>query len=179
MNFSKDYAGARDDFVYLYFTTAWWQWAPRKSPPSEIYLARVPRERIKDRSAYGFYQRPGRDGRPRWTSALKDRQAVFVDSNGRHISKVIYNPALKCYLATAAGRNVGQFALFDAPEPWGPWTTAAYYENWGNLGTTEALEYDLPTKWISTDGRTLWCVFSSTGALDSFNMVKGTLRLKR
>jgi hypothetical protein len=82
-------------------------------------------------------------------------------------------------LATAAGRHVGQLALFDAPEPWGPWTTVAYYEDWGGLGATEALEYDLPTKWVSADGRTLWCVFSSTGVLDSFNMVKGTLRLKR
>lgn len=179
LNFGKDYAGARDDYIYMYFTTAWWQWAPRRIPPTETYLARVPRNRLKDRTAYEFYRRPDRDGKPRWTAELKERQGVFVDPNGRHLSKVIYNSALKCYLATAAGRHVGQFALFDAPEPWGPWTTVAYYDNWGGLGTTEALEYDLPTKWISADGRTLRCVFSSTGKLDSFNMVKGTLQLKR
>jgi hypothetical protein len=178
LNFGKDYAGARDAFVYLYFTTAWWEWTPRR-PPTETYLARVPQDRLKERTAYEFYQGSGRDGRPRWTSALKERQALFTDANGRRVSKVVYNPGLKRYLATACGRHVGEFALFDAPEPWGPWTTVAYYDNWGGLGRTEALEYDLPTKWISADGHTLWCVFSSTGVLDSFNMVKGTLRLKR
>ena len=179
LNFGKDYAGARDAFVYLYFTTAWWEWAPRQAPPTETYLARVPRDRLKDRSAYEFYQRLGRDGRPRWTAALPERQAVFADPNGRRLSKVVYNAALKRYLATAAGGQVGQLAVFDAPEPWGPWTTVAYEDNWGGLGTTEALEYDLPTKWISADGKTVWCVFSSAGVLDSFNLVRGTLRLKR
>lgn len=173
LNFGKDYAGAQDDFVYLYFTMAWWEWAPRQ-PPSETYLARVPRNRIKDRAAYEFY----RHGR-HWTAAFTERRAVFVDRNGRRLSKVIYHPVLKRYLATAAGRSVGQFALFDAPEPWGPWTTALYEDNWGGLGQTEALEFELPTKWMSADGCTLWCVFSSTGALDSFNLVKGTLRLQR
>ncbi len=179
LNFGKDYAGARDSYVYLYFTTAWWEWAPRRPPPAESYLARVPKEKLRDRTAYEFYQRPGPDGQPRWTAELKERHAVFTDPNARRLSKVVYHPTLKRYLATAAGAHVGQFALFDAPEPWGPWTTVVYEDNWGNLGTTEALEYDLPTKWLSADGRTLWCVFSSTGTLDAFNLVEGTLRLKR
>jgi hypothetical protein len=178
LNFGKDYRGARDAFVYLYFTTAWWEWAGHR-PPTSTYLARVPRDRIRDRTAYEHYQGPGRDGRPRWTSRFEQRQAVFSDPNGRRLSKVVYHPGLKRYLATAAGSSVGQFALFDAPEPWGRWTTVAYHDNWGGLGTTEALEYDLPTKWISADGQTLWCVFSSTRALDSFNLVKGTLRPRR
>lgn len=179
LNFGKDYAGARDGFVYLYFTTAWWEWAPRRPPPTETYLARVPKDRLKEHSAYEFYQRPEGDAQPRWTKAFKDRQPVFTDANARRLSKVVYHPVLKRYLATAAGAGVGQFALFDAPEPWGPWTTVAYHDNWGGLGTTEALEYDLPTKWLSADGKTMWCVFSSTGELDAFNLVKGTLRLKR
>jgi len=179
LNFGRDYAGARDRFVYLYFTTAWWEWAARGRPPSKSYLARVPRDRLKDRRAYEFYRGDGGDTGPRWTSVLKERQAVFVDPNGRRLSKVVYHPALKRYLATAAGRSVGQFALFDAPEPWGPWTTVAYEQNWGHLGSSEALEYELPTKWLSPDGRTLWCVFSSTGGLDAFNLVRGRLRLRR
>ena len=32
---------------------------------------------------------------------------------------------------------------------------------------------------LSADGKTLWCVFSSTGKLDSFNLVRGTLRVKQ
>ncbi len=179
LNFGKDYAGARDRFVYLYFTTAWWEWAPRQAPPTRTYLARAPRDQLTNRSAYEYYGGLSRGGQPRWTSMCTERRAVFTDPNGRRFSKVIYNAPLKRYLATVAGRYVKQFGLFDAQEPWGPWTTVAYDNAWGGLGATEALEYDLPTKWISPDGRTLWCVFSSTGNLDAFNLVRGTLRLKR
>jgi hypothetical protein len=179
LNFGRDYAGARDDFVYLYFTTAWWEWAPNRPPPTDSYLARVPKDRLKERKAYEFFKGFVPDARPLWTADLNERRPVFSDPNRRRISKVVHNPALRRYLATAAGARVGQFALFDAPEPWGPWTTVAYYDDWGGLGKAEALEYDLPAKWISADGKTLWCVFSSTGKLDSFNLVQATLRLKR
>jgi hypothetical protein len=47
--------------------------------------------------------------------------------------------------------------LFDAPEPWGPWTTAFATQDWG-LGQTHS--YRLPTKWTSDDGSTLHLVFS-------------------
>jgi hypothetical protein len=178
LNFGKDYAGARDAFVYVYFTTAWWEWTTKRRPPTNSYLARVPRSRIKERSAYEFFQGCDAAGRPSWTTELGRRQPVFSDPNGRRLSKVVYDRELKRYLATAAGAQVGQFGLFDAPEPWGPWTTVAYEDNWGGLGATEALEYDLPTKWIEDNGKTVWCVFSSTGRLDAFNLVRGTLRLR-
>jgi len=35
--------------------------------------------------------------------------------------------------------------------------------------------YNFPTKWISSDGKTLWMVFSGTNDYDSYNMVKATL----
>jgi hypothetical protein len=178
LNFGKDYAGARDGYVYLYFTSAWWGWAPKQPPPKDSYLARVPKDRLRDRTAYEFFR--GLDaGRPAWTPAFGQRRPVFTDPNGRRIGKVVYNPGLRRYIATAAGARVGRLAVFDAPEPWGPWTTVAYHDNWDGFGGTEALEYDLPTKWISADGLTMWCVFSSTGVLDSFNLVKVTLKARR
>jgi hypothetical protein len=173
LNFSKDYAEARDGYVYLYGGSAWWV----RTPARGSFLARVPKERIKDRAAYQYVAGLDREGAPAWTTAFERAQPVFIDPNGRKINKVIYHPALKRYLATASGAAVGQLGIFDAPEPWGPWTTVAYEDDWGHLGATEALEFDLPTKWISADGKTLWCVFSSTGVLDSFNLVKGTLTL--
>jgi len=51
----------------------------------------------------------------------------------------------------------GGFAIFDAPEPWGPWTTAFFTEEWdAGPGETSSL----PTKWMSADGRTVHLVFS-------------------
>jgi hypothetical protein len=177
LNFGKDYGGARDGYVYLYFTSAWWEWKPKQPAPKDSYLARVPADKLRDRKAYEYFQGMNA-GKSTWTQTFAERRPVFTDSSGRRISKVVYNPALKRYIATAAGAGVGQLGIFDAPEPWGPWTTIAYYDNWGEFGSTEALEYELPTKWISADGRTMWCVFSSTGVLDSFNLVELTLKVR-
>jgi len=77
--------------------------------------------------------------------------------------------------------------IFDAPTPWGPWTTVAYYENWGGMGVEDqGLTCSFPAKWMSADGMTLWCVFAVYGegakkginAHDKFNLVKVTLDLK-
>jgi hypothetical protein len=55
------------------------------------------------------------------------------------------------------------------------------------MGTDgEGLTCSFPQKWMSADGRTLWCVFSMYGkgarqginAHDKFNLVKATLRLR-
>jgi hypothetical protein len=54
-------------------------------------------------------------------------------------------------------RFTGGLAIYDAPEPWGPWTTAYFTENW-DIGPGETCSF--PTKWISADGTTLQLVFS-------------------
>ena len=110
---------------------------------------------------------------------------VFVDSNGRHITHVAYDAGLKRYIASAQGRSVAELGVFDAPEPWGPWTTVAYYQDWGRFGDRESLGMDFPTKWIRRDGTTIWAVFSAgrlgrkDDILDSFNLAKLTLILSK
>jgi hypothetical protein len=80
----------------------------------------------------------------------------------------------------------GQLGIFDAPQPWGPWTTVAYYDSWGNMETAGfGLNCDFPQKWMSTDGLTMWSIFSVYGdgakkgidGHDRFNLVKATLML--
>ena len=80
-----------------------------------------------------------------------------------------YNAPLRRYLwwqhipAPAGSKDRGDtrfeggFGIYDAPEPWGPWTTAFHTPYWG-LGSTHG--YRLPSKWISPDGRTMHLVFS-------------------
>jgi hypothetical protein len=46
----------------------------------------------------------------------------------------------------------GGFAIYDAPEPWGPWTTAYFTEAW-DVGPGETGSF--PTKWMSADGRSV------------------------
>jgi hypothetical protein len=69
-------------------------------------------------------------------------------------------------------RFEGGFGIYDAPQPWGPWTTAFYTENW-DTGPGE--HADFPAKWISENGRELYLVFSGQ---DSFSVRKATLILR-
>ena len=69
-------------------------------------------------------------------------------------------------LQTGAGADIrfaGGFAIYDAPEPWGPWTTVYHTDQW-DVGPGESCS--LPTKWMSGDGRTVHLVFSGD---DSFS----------
>jgi Domain of unknown function (DUF4185) len=168
LQFGKDYAGARDGFVYVYGALAWWI----KKPSSDTYLVRVPKDQIRNRAAHEFFKGFDANGNPLWTSDINQRKPVFTDPNGSHITNVVYNPAIRRYIATGGRGQVGQLGIFDAPEPWGPWTTVAYYDDWGGFGTGESLGYSFPTKWISADGKTMWMVFSR---LDSFNLIKAIL----
>ena len=55
LNFGRNYAGARDDYVYVYSHDN----GNAYLPADRMVLARVPRDRIKDRDAYEFFA--GRD----------------------------------------------------------------------------------------------------------------------
>jgi hypothetical protein len=66
-------------------------------------------------------------------------------------------------------RFQGGFGIYDAPEPWGPWTTAFYTENW-DVGPGESSS--LPTKWMSADGKTVHLVFSGD---DHFSVRQATI----
>ena len=57
LNFGRNYAGARDDYVYVYSHDN----GDAYLPADRMVLARVPRGRIKDRSAYEFFAGSRRD----------------------------------------------------------------------------------------------------------------------
>ena len=61
-------------------------------------------------------------------------------------------------------------AIFDAPQPWGPWTTVFYTRKW-DVGPGECASF--PTKWMGDDGATLHLVFSGD---DAFSVRRATLR---
>ena len=178
LNFGKAYQGARDDYVYIY--------APGTksggfASADQVLLARVPRDEVAERKAYSFFAGLDAAGRPLWTSNITQRQAVFRYPAQVHWTvSVAYNPGIARYLlfnnATAnpsqSAKSPGNLEIFDAPEPWGPWTKAASFTNWGNFGYT--FSYYLAPKWLSKDGRLFTLVFSGTGQNDSWNTVKGT-----
>jgi CubicO group peptidase (beta-lactamase class C family) len=162
-------------------------WAPKETivrkaqdsdnaynPADRMLLARVPKDRITKREAYEFLMGLSETGSPLWTSDIAQRKAVFTQPGNCYRSAVSYSPGLKRYLwcQTLPGGDArfhGGFGIYDAPEPWGPSTTAYYTKTW-NVGPGETSGF--PTKWMSTDGRTLYLVFSGE---DYFSVRRTTL----
>jgi len=177
LNFGKNYAGARDKFVYLY--------SPDHDSAYEradrMVLARAPQSQLPRRDAYEFFVRLGAGGRPVWTNDIAQRGAVFTNPGRCYRSGVTYDATLQRYLWVQilpqsrhprGPRFQGGFGVYDAPEPWGPWTTVFFAEDW-DVGPGETASF--PTPWMSADGRTVQLVFSGD---DHFSVRQGTLVLR-
>jgi CubicO group peptidase (beta-lactamase class C family) len=174
LNFGRNYAGARDEFVYIYSHDN----DSAYLPADRMVMARAHQHSLTDRSAFEFYQGIDVNGRPRWGRDIRDRQAVFTHQGNCYRSGVTYNAALKCYLwcqtlPKGDARFSGGFGIYDATEPWGPWTTVFFAQQW-DVGPGETSS--IPTKWISADGREVHLVFSGD---DHFSVRKARLILAR
>lgn len=179
VNFGRNYAGARDDHVYAYSHDG-----PRADTPADCFiLMRAPRDRLTARDAWQFFAKVDAAGQPIWTRDIRSRGGVFQHAGGCLRSAMTYCAPLKRYLwwqqlpqpPGAADRGdtrfAGGFGVYDAPEPWGPWTTAFFTPRW-DVGPGE--HGDFPAKWMSADGQTLHLVFSGD---DCFSVRKATVIL--
>ena len=175
LQFGRDYAGARDEYVYFYGRNQT-EWAEG----THSYIGRVHRAMLKTRSAYEFFVGLDSGGTPKWSRDANQRKPHFTDPAGVEGVQVIYNAAIERFLMTVHRGDQGTMGIFDAPEPWGPWTTVDYDDNWLNLNGTgrrrNMLFINIPTKWISDDGKTLWAIFS--GGQDRFLLVQAKLHLE-
>jgi CubicO group peptidase (beta-lactamase class C family) len=171
LNYGKNYAGAPDMFIFIYSHNA----KTAYEPADEMVMARVPKNKIRNRSAYEFFKGLDDSGRPAWTKNIHERGAVFINPGRCYRSGISYNTGLKRYLWCQTIYNDGDMrfkgglGIFDAPEPWGPWTTVYYTQEW-DIGPGETSCF--PTKWISNDGKTCYLLFSGE---DCFSVRKATL----
>jgi hypothetical protein len=171
LNFGRNYSGAPDDYVYVYSHDA----DSAYDRADRMVLARVHKSRVRERGAYEFFVKLGDHGAPVWTPDLAQRGAVFQNAGNCYRSNVSYNPALKRYLWCQTGqgadlRHEGGLAIYDAPQPWGPWTTVFHTKAW-DVGPGDSSV--IPTKWISGDGRTFHLVYAGE---DSFSLRRGTFK---
>jgi hypothetical protein len=183
LNFGQDYAGARDTFVYFYAYDV--SNDSSGGPYEHIHMGRVQKADILTRSAYEFFNGLDGDGNPIWSSSVGTKQPVFSDSSSRGVGlvSVTYHPQSRRYLlvtthgsAGSAHFSQGGLGIFDAPKPWGPWTTVEYTDLW--MGSTTLFFADIATKqpdWLSADGRTFHLIFTGYGgvAKDSYNHLRG------
>jgi hypothetical protein len=167
LNFGKNYGGARDEYVYTYSQDG----GNAYQSDDNLALARVRKDKLWDRSAWEFLERIDEHGTPAWTKDLDQRGSVFRYPGHCQRVDAVYNPGLKRYLLAVGYNHQGGWGIYDAPEPWGPWTTAFHSDNWG-LPTHG---YRLPAKWINGNGRTMSLIFSGIKPWDAFNVREMTL----
>jgi len=176
LNFGKNYAGARDGFVYVYSSDS----DSAYESADAMVLARVPKERIREQEAYQYYAGLDEVEEAIWSDKVADRAPVFENPGDCYRSGITFNPAIGRYLwchfpqrslHPRGSRFGGGIGIYDSPTPWGPWTTVFYTENW-DMGPGET--GSIPTKWISKDGRTIHLVSSSD---DHFTVRQATLTL--
>ncbi len=175
LDYGKAYANAPDGYVYAYGLDHNWRDSFNDSVPDpvDVYLARVPRASVQDRSAWQFVSGFDSAGNPTWSSDINQRTAVLHDD--RHIYQnvytagrasdlsvisqggVVYDKPLNRYLYTSWTEYT--FEFYESPTPWGPWR---HFETkdfggypWthtkhGGYATT------IPSKYISADGKSVW-----------------------
>jgi hypothetical protein len=185
-NYGKNYEGARDEYVYNFLIRFQSYVGPDDYPdkvdwlncqkPGFIDLARVPKDQVLNRDAYSFFAGM-KNGQPVWTKDLERRKAVFKDPDGvGWCINVSYNQGLKRYILTSEHTEThrGNIGIFDAPDPWGPWTTVCYQEKWGEghipLNT---FYWNFSNKWMSDDGKSFSLIFTGRKENDSFNVIRG------
>lgn len=199
LNFGRDNAGVPDafgDYVYSYFISPQSPIMEQEGPnavqlivhkPGRLFLARVAADRLMERKeAYEFFAGLDDSGQPLW-GTVSEKEAVFEDENGvGWCMSASYHPGIqRVLLSTQHGFNPrGQMGIFDAPTPWGPWTTVEYFEkarSFGGVREGSELLWEqniffvaFPTKWF--DGDTFTINFTGGGRgrdNDSFNTVDG------
>ncbi|MEA2064599.1 MAG: serine hydrolase [Gemmatimonadota bacterium] len=176
LNCGQNYSQARDNYVYVYSQDG----PSAYEKYDRVLLARVSKDKIREKKAYEFFSGTDAQGNPVWSKKIGSRGAV-LESPGRCMRlDVVYNPGLKRYLMALAFDHDGAWGIFDAPEPWGPWTTAFHTDYWG-LGETHG--YRIPSKWISDDGKSFFLVFSgrthNNVLYDCFCVLKGRIETYR
>lgn len=156
INFGKGYAGARDQYVYIAGFKVGEQ-------AHNIYLARAPRSKLDQWSAYHYFSGIQRGNEPKWEKDPSLMSPIFFgreDATYFPYPVIIFNAGLKRYILSGCHGPMGKIGLFESETPWGPWKTIYYSGNWGKLTKGEYLGFEFPNKWASANGRKLGMVFS-------------------
>lgn len=154
---------------------------PRRVNDGRLYLFRVQPDRMEDLHAYEYFS--GTIEAPEWSGDLSQRKLVFQNAAGISWGTTcVYHPASgRFLLCVSVHEDQGDWGIYESEHPWGPWRTVAYGEDLPTWTYSPAEKnrpaylHTFPAKWISADGKALWCVFDRG---DHFNVVRCSLRTR-
>jgi CubicO group peptidase (beta-lactamase class C family) len=180
INFGRNYHGARDEYVYVVSHDA----DSAYEVADAMVLARVPKQKLRDKTAWEFFAGFAAN-EPVWEKSASRRRPIVRNPDKCYRTSVSYNAPLARYLMVHAvptsrsrdragkpdTRFTGGLAIYDAPQPWGPWTIVFSTDDW-DVGPGESCSF--PTKWMSADGTSLHLVFSGD---DAFSVRRAELTI--
>ena len=176
--YGPGYEGAVDNFVYVYFGF---------NRQADLFMARVPKQAIHFAEKYEWFSGLNEDDEAQWKEFV-NKTPAFHDDNAYvwHIG-ISYHPGLQKYLLTKphytpddnretifpSEAHIASLGMFEAPNPWGPWKTVFYEDNF--VDEYVKFSYFIPPKFISPDDHTFWLVWSGWPEYDNVSFIKGTL----
>jgi hypothetical protein len=161
VNFGQNNANARDDYVYAVSSDQW-------DNGSNLRLGRVPKDSIMRRDAWEWVCAFSPSGDPAWSYRLDDSIPVLSLHRWLGLPEMVYLAGIKRYLLLTwrlhkdfSPDDGSDLLVFEAPEPWGPFSLVHFEEYW------EGQEYTpycprVPLKWMEGDGVTGWLQFSGS-----------------
>jgi hypothetical protein len=161
INYGKNYAGNPDGYVYTYWIelqdTSEWE----VQIPGVLWLTRAPvaNRAFANRANWQWVTGFGSNHTPIWGSEA-NRAPVLEDPDGLMRGSTNYVPGLALYLMVTnhTARNEGHIAIWEAPQPWGPWTLVMKEHDWPQSDPAAPVGPkfsfgNFSPKWFSADGR--------------------------
>jgi hypothetical protein len=129
----------------------------------QIYLIRVvpTPENINDKTKYEYFSGYDNDNKPTWTQDFEKIVPIFEWNNHAGIVTMTYNPGLDKYLMCITdgwptNKSMDTYIL-ESDNLHGPWATVTYMKDFG----PQAYFVNIPSKFISDDGKTAWLCYSA------------------
>jgi hypothetical protein len=161
INFGKDNANARDEYVYAVSSDQW-------DNGSNLRLGRVAADRIMQRGAWEWVCAFNPSGEPAWSSDLEESVPVLSLHRWLGLPEMVYLAGIDRYLLITwrlhrdfSPDDGTDLIICEAPEPWGPFALVHYEEYWEGK-TFNPYAPRIPLKWLEPDGASGWLQFSGS-----------------
>ncbi len=191
LDYGKNNQYGTDGYLYAYGLDNNWRdsYNGRVPAPNKVFLARVLKESVMDRSKWQFYT-GDLNGNASWSYNINDRTPVLQDDtlyytdvvynygaeNLKDTSvisqgSIVYNQPLNRYIYSSWADYV--FEFYESPTPFGPWKKFLSKDYGPAVPTWTAIKNGgysptIPSKFISSDGKTMWVQSNCFGIVDNY-----------
>ena len=133
----------------------------------QAYLVRVTPtpENINDMSKYEFFSGHDKNDMPTWTRDFSEIKPIMEwNDNAGCVTMTWNHPLKKSFMCVTYGYKLGgggeanyDTYILESSSITGPWSMVTYLKSFG----PQAYFVNLPSKFISKDGKTMWLCYSS------------------